>query len=717
MKSFATLIKVVSVCCLLSTGTRGEGSVGSRERPSFHVKFPRKPKSEARAAEANESIANQTLTLGVLTADDLAQGLSIRSAIQLAYEEVLADPSLSFPYPLKLAFGNAASTRFQAQATALEVLLDNALLLVGPQFSSQAHSIIDLCRDYQVPMLSYSATDPTFSSKGQFPFFVRLSHSDQMEMEVVADLLEYYDWHQAIMIFSDDEFGHNGMDSLTNILMAKSQQLPLQFSNKVALDPRASQEGIKQLLRAMQSSETSVFVVHVASTNVLFLFEEAQRMGLMSEGYVWISTEGSISHLMGADVNSTYLSTLTGMMGTRVAIRDNPRLQEFRRSWKALDPKKYPGAATDTVSPYALLGYDAMWVAARALHNLSHIPGARFPFRPPRSPLPSDAGGSTDFARLNVSRGGITLLEALAKTQMEGIIGNIAFDKNHDRVGVSYEVVNLLASKFETLGYWEQGKGLVALESHDSSNSTLKPAVWPGNTSKFPRGWLPSKGKALRIAVPFGPATVAQYVNRTPDGNFTGFCVEVFQRAMALLPYPVGYSLVPYDFQSNSYEDLVRSVADKEFDGAIGDITVTADRAQTVDFTQPFMESGLGLVVPVLQGDPTNPWAFLYPFTASMWALMIASIFFTAAVIWYLEHNQNLDFGGGPTTTSSPPASGSHLPAWSARKSSTWAQCWVASWLSPGSLWFSSSPAATLPILPPSSLLTTSLLLYSHWRL
>ncbi|CAI5516262.1 unnamed protein product [Closterium sp. Naga37s-1] len=143
-------------------------------------------------------------------------------------------------------------------------------------------------------------------------------------------------------------------------------------------------------------------------------------------------------------------------------------------------------------------------------------------------------------------------------------------------------------------------------------------------------------------------SAVEQYVSRTPDGNFSGFCVEVFQRAMALLPYPVGFSLVAYDFKGSSYEDLIRRVANKEYDGAVGDITVTADRAQTVDFTQPFMESGLGLVVPVLQGDPANPWAFLYPFTGSMWALMIASIVFTAAVIWYLEHNQNLDFGGGP---------------------------------------------------------------------
>ncbi|CAI7832788.1 unnamed protein product, partial [Closterium sp. NIES-53] len=351
---------------------------------------------------------------------------------------------------------------------------------------------------------------------------------------------------------------------------------------------------------------------------------------------------------MGAEMNSTYLSSLTGMVGTRVAIRDNPRLLEFKRRWKTLDAVKYPGSGTDTVSPYSLLAYDAFWVAARALHNLSHLPGASFPFRPRRPVLPPDGGGSTDIARLKVSKAGVRVLEELVKTKMDGIIGKVAFDKNHDRVGVSYEVVNLVASTFEMLGYWEQGKGLVAAPSKEPSNTTLKPAVWPGNTFKFPRGWLPSKGKALRIAVPFGPSAVEQYVSRTPDGNFSGLCVEVFQRAMALLPYPVGYSLVAYDFKGSSYEDLIRRVANKEYDGAVGDITVTADRAQIVDFTQPFMESGLGLVVPVLQGDPANPWAFLYPFTGSMWALMIASIVFTAAVIWYLEHNQNLDFGGGP---------------------------------------------------------------------
>ncbi|CAI5483987.1 unnamed protein product [Closterium sp. Yama58-4] len=179
----AAFILFACASCFLTARTRGESSLVGHERPSFHMKFPRRPRDEARVVEAN--VANQTLTLGVLAGHD-KQALSIRSAIQLAYEDVLADQSLTFPHPLRLSFGDTGSTRFQAQAAALQTMLDDALVLLGPEFSSQAHSIIDLCRDYQVPMLSYSATDPTLSSKGQFPYFVRLSHSDQMEMEVIA---------------------------------------------------------------------------------------------------------------------------------------------------------------------------------------------------------------------------------------------------------------------------------------------------------------------------------------------------------------------------------------------------------------------------------------------------------------------------------------------------------------------------------------------------
>ena len=61
-----------------------------------------------------------------------------------------------------------------------------------------------------------------------------------------------------------------------------------------------------------------------------------------------------------------------------------------------------------------------------------------------------------------------------------------------------------------------------------------------------------------------------------------------------------------------------------------------------VDFTQPYIESGLVVVASV------NAWAFLTPFTPMMWT--VTTIFFlqVGAVVWILEHRLNDDFRGPP---------------------------------------------------------------------
>lgn len=67
-----------------------------------------------------------------------------------------------------------------------------------------------------------------------------------------------------------------------------------------------------------------------------------------------------------------------------------------------------------------------------------------------------------------------------------------------------------------------------------------------------------------------------------------------------------------------------------------------------VDFTQPYIESGLVVVAPVKQQN-SNAWAFLRPFTPRMW--IITGVFFlvVGTVIWILEHRLNDDFRGPPS--------------------------------------------------------------------
>lgn len=79
----------------------------------------------------------------------------------------------------------------------------------------------------------------------------------------------------------------------------------------------------------------------------------------------------------------------------------------------------------------------------------------------------------------------------------------------------------------------------------------------------------------------------------------------------------------------------------------VGDIAITTNRTRIADFTQPFIESGLVVVVPVRRSS-SSTWAFLKPFSPLMWS--VSGIFFLVigAVVWILEHRVNDEFRGPP---------------------------------------------------------------------
>ncbi|MCO5593743.1 hypothetical protein L7F22_047760 [Adiantum nelumboides] len=84
------------------------------------------------------------------------------------------------------------------------------------------------------------------------------------------------------------------------------------------------------------------------------------------------------------------------------------------------------------------------------------------------------------------------------------------------------------------------------------------------------------------------------------------------------------------------------------YDAVVGDVTITTKRMEKVDFSQPYTESGLVVVVPLKNIHSSNAWAFLRPFTARMWFITLSFFVFTGLVIWMLEHKWNRDFRGRP---------------------------------------------------------------------
>ncbi|KAK0578136.1 hypothetical protein LWI29_005687 [Acer saccharum] len=95
---------------------------------------------------------------------------------------------------------------------------------------------------------------------------------------------------------------------------------------------------------------------------------------------------------------------------------------------------------------------------------------------------------------------------------------------------------------------------------------------------------------------------------------------------------------------AGSYDDLIYGVYNKTYDAAIGDVTILYNRTNYVEFTQPYAESGLSMIVPVKSEDST--WMFMKPFTTEMWVATAATFIYTMFIVWFLEHQSNPKFKG-----------------------------------------------------------------------
>lgn len=80
----------------------------------------------------------------------------------------------------------------------------------------------------------------------------------------------------------------------------------------------------------------------------------------------------------------------------------------------------------------------------------------------------------------------------------------------------------------------------------------------------------------------------------------------------------------------------------------IGDITIRYNRTFYADFTVPYTESGIAMVVPVRDSINKNTWIFLKPLTSGMWLGSIAFFIYTGVVVLSLEFLGNNPNVRGP---------------------------------------------------------------------
>ncbi|KAG2643579.1 hypothetical protein PVAP13_2KG345002 [Panicum virgatum] len=543
--------------------------------------------------------------------------------------------------------GSVAPTTTQYQR-AIDLLKNfKVQAIIGPKMSMQARFTIGIGNKTNVPILSYSATSP-YLSANQSKYFVRTALDDASQVPAIASLIQYFNWRQVILIYEDSDFGRGIVPYLVDAFQDADAHIP--YRSIIPSVPTDDQ--IKVELNKLKTMQARVFVVHMSPNIAARLFVLAHDAEMLADGYVWIMTDSVGNMFSTLDKNT--INSMQGVLGVRPYVPQSDKLLTFPARFLS----RYRQQNQETPDPanpniFHLWAYDTAWAIAMALRKAGPLAlGLKLPSL-------QNINNSNDLSMLGVSQDGPGLIDSIRTTRFQGISGEFIL-VDGQRQGSVFEIFNVIGNSYQSIGFWTPNFGLtkkVITSSDASDNVGLNMVIWLGGSAQPPRGWeWPVAGKKLRIAVPVKPAPnpFVNIKNNLATGKFdvSGYSIDIFEAVMQEMPYAVPYEYIPVvdpNMAINltiSYSEICHQVSLKKYDAMVGDTTIIINRSSYVDFTLPYTESGVQMIVPMKENWSTSLWIFLKPIEPILWVAFLAVFVFTGFVIWLVEHKESRDFGG-----------------------------------------------------------------------
>ncbi|KAM4738110.1 LOW QUALITY PROTEIN: taste receptor type 1 member 1 [Anableps anableps] len=162
-----------------------------------------------------------------------------------------------------------------------------ALSVIGPDSSSKSFTPAALLGAYVIPQISYEASNEMLSNKQIYPAFFRTIPSDKNQVAAMIQLLVRFNWMWIALLGSDNDYGLQGMQSLSEQASHHGICIPYQ-----GIIPTASDDTV-QTMRNMVDNilKTKVNTIVVFSSKTKFHDFLPYVLERNITEKVWIGTE------------------------------------------------------------------------------------------------------------------------------------------------------------------------------------------------------------------------------------------------------------------------------------------------------------------------------------------------------------------------------------------------------------------------------------------
>ncbi|KAH8385421.1 hypothetical protein KR009_001755, partial [Drosophila setifemur] len=218
--------------------------------------------------------------------------------------------------------------------------------------------------------------------------------------------------------------------------------------------------------------------------------------------------------------------------------------------------------------------------------------------------------------------GGLSLINYINSVEWKGLTGPIQF-KYGQRVQFKLDLVKLKQHSIVKVGEWTPYGHLNITEPSmffDSGSMNVTLVV---------------------ITILETPYVMMHYgKNFTGNERFYGFCVDILETISHEVGFDYILDLVPdrkygaKDPDTGEWNGMVAQLMKYKADLAVGSMTITYARESVIDFTKPFMNLGISILLKVPTSEPTRLFSFMNPLAIEIWLYVLIAYFLVSICIY-----------------------------------------------------------------------------------
>ncbi|KAK6159140.1 hypothetical protein DH2020_006454 [Rehmannia glutinosa] len=543
-------------------------------------------------------------------------------------------------------------TRLGLRTKEVEDVLDVDLAVRELLDHEQVHGILGpaeelfiavLGRKAHVPIISFTARSSALSNT-ENQYVVRTALDDEVQGRALAAICHGFEWKKVVVLYEDSKYGHQFLSHLKKAF----QDVDIRLAHLIAIPVSANNSHLRKELKILKENQMiKVFLVHMSASLGSRLFVLAKKEGMMCKEHAWIMTDSLSNFLNTMDLATR--DSMEGVVGIKPYVPFSKDLENFQERWKINSTilKINNTVPIMDLNVYGLWAYDTVTALAIAVEKIGPVnPSSLYE-------------KTTTKTNLRISSFGPRLQRELSSTRFRGLSGDFQLVDGKLKPS-AFEIFNVIGNGERRLGFWTPHRGIIREISssgeakYSTSIKELKKIVWPGDSVTRPKGWAIPPTGPLKVGVP-GKSGYTEFVkveidHKTNQVHATGFAIDIFLAALKVLPFPINYTFICYNNTVNTswtYDDMLGEIPAKNFDMVVGDATILASRAQYVDFSLPYSESGV--VQLVNNTKAFNMSIFTKPLSWDLWLAILVSCILMGIVIWILERRvTNPDPDGRP---------------------------------------------------------------------